>query len=125
MGDLYSENILDHYHNPRNFGKLAKHTHSAQDANPVCGDEMEVQLVIGKDGKVKEAAFSGQGCAISMASASMLTDEVKGKTVEEVRKMDMEKLVKLIGIPLSPVRLKCALLPLYVIRQATGEKIRL
>ena len=85
MDDFYKEYILDHYRNPRNFGHLENPTAVAEDLNPLCGDKIAMELLVGADGKIEDVRFSGKGCAISQASASMLTESLKGKTLEEVR----------------------------------------
>jgi nitrogen fixation NifU-like protein len=113
--DLYRDNIIDHYQNPRNYGTLEHPDISYEDSNPVCGDEIRMDLRI-QDGKVVDARFSGHGCSISQASASMLTEEIIGKTLEEVQRIDKQYLLDLLGIPLGPVRLKCALLSLKVLK---------
>jgi len=113
--DLYRDNIIDHYQNPRNYGTLEHPDISYEDSNPVCGDELRIDLQV-KDDKVIDARFSGHGCSISQASASMLTEEIIGKTLEEVRQIDKQYLLDLLGIPLGPVRLKCALLSLKVLK---------
>ncbi|NTU65186.1 MAG: SUF system NifU family Fe-S cluster assembly protein [Chloroflexi bacterium] len=115
MEDLYRDNIIDHYQNPRNYGTLEHPDISYEDSNPVCGDELRIDLQV-KDGKVVDARFSGHGCSISQASASMLTEEIIGKSLEEVRQIDKQYLLDLLGIPLGPVRLKCALLSLKVLK---------
>jgi nitrogen fixation protein NifU and related proteins len=113
--DLYRDNIIDHYQNPRNYGTLEHPDISFEDSNPVCGDELRMDLQI-QDGRVVDARFSGHGCSISQASASMLTEEIIGKTLEEVKQIDKQYLLDLLGIPLGPVRLKCALLSLKVLK---------
>jgi nitrogen fixation protein NifU and related proteins len=113
--DLYRDNIIDHYQNPRNYGTLERPDISYEDSNPVCGDEIRMDLQI-QDGKVIDARFSGHGCSISQASASMLTEEIIGKSLEEVKQIDKQYLLDLLGIPLGPVRLKCALLSLKVLK---------
>jgi len=113
--DLYRDNIIDHYQNPRNYGTLEHPDISYEDSNPVCGDEIRMDLQI-HDGRVIEARFSGHGCSISQASASMLTEEIVGKTLEEVKQIDKQYLLDMLGIPLGPVRLKCALLSLKVLK---------
>lgn len=115
MDDLYREVILDHYQNPHNHGTIPNATMTYEDSNPLCGDKIRIDLLV-KDGVVEDVKFSGRGCAISQASASMLTDEVKGKPLEEIRHFDKERLLELIGIPLGPTRLKCALLSLKVLK---------
>ena len=117
--DIYSENILDHYSNPRNKGKIKNPSSSAEDFNPSCGDKISMELLINKKGVVEDVKFNGVGCAISQAAASMLTEMVIGKNVEEVRKLEKKELLDNIGITLGVVRLKCALLPFKVIKLAT------
>lgn len=115
--EMYSEMILDHFKNPRNFGKIDNADASARDLNPACGDVVEMFLRI-ECGKIKEVKFDGQGCAISQASASLLTEKVQGLEVEEAAKIPNGKASEIIGVQLSPVRLKCALLPLKVLKLA-------
>ena len=115
---IYQENILDHYKNPRNFGKIAKASIHHHEYNPLCGDEIEMFLIIGKDNKVSEVRFHGHGCAISQASASMLTEQIKGKGTEELKKLSKDDIVEMLGIPISPVRLKCALLSLDTLKNS-------
>jgi len=125
--DLYRQNILDHYQNPRNFGTLPKPDISVEDSNPLCGDKIRMDLLV-EDGRVTDVRFSGVGCSISRAAASMLTEEIKGKTLEEVKQIGREEVLEMLGIELGPVRLKCALLALktlkvgvYGIRGWNGE----
>ena len=115
---MYQENILDHYKNPRNFGKMENASVHHHEYNPLCGDEIEMFLVIGKDKKVVDVKFHGKGCAISQASASMLTEQIKGKGIEELKKMTKENILEILGIPISPVRLKCALLSLDTLKNS-------
>ena len=115
MEDLYRDNIIDHYQNPRNYGTLEHPDISYEDSNPVCGDELRIDLQV-KDNTVVDARFSGHGCSISQASASMLTEEIIGKSLAEVRQIDKQYLLDLLGIPLGPERLKCALLSLKVLK---------
>ena len=115
MEDLYREVILDHYQNPRNYGTLDPADISYEEDNPVCGDHIRLDLRL-QDGRVADVRFSGHGCAISQASASMLTEEIMGKTLEELRRFDKDALLEMLGIQLSPVRLKCALLSLKVLK---------
>ena len=115
MEDLYRDNIIDHYQNPRNHGTLENPDISYEDSNPVCGDEIRLDLKI-QDGRVIDARFSGHGCSISQASASMLTEDIIGKSLEEVKQIDKQYLLDMLGIPLGPVRLKCALLSLKVLK---------
>jgi nitrogen fixation NifU-like protein len=109
MDDLYRDYILEHYRRPHNFGVLDEPTASYEGANPLCGDRITMQLTI-RDGVVAEVGFTGRGCAISQASASLLTDEIKGKPVDEVAGFAATDLLDLLGIEISPARLKCAML---------------
>ena len=117
MDDFYREFILDHYKNPHNFGELEGATHQYHDTNPLCGDEITMSLLIDDD-IVKDVRFEGQGCAISQASASILTEEIKGKTLAEVRSIDRQHILENLGIPISPARIKCALLGLKTLKGA-------
>ncbi len=116
MDDLYRENILDHYKNPRNHGTLTPADFSYEDDNPLCGDRVRMDIRVDENQRVTQVAFSGRGCAISQASASMLTEEILGKTLEEVKHINKERILELLGIPLGPTRLKCALLSLKVLK---------
>ena len=116
MDDLYREQIIDHYKNPRMKGVLDPHDISYEDDNPLCGDRLRIDVRLGADGRVSEAAFSGQGCAISQASADLLTESIIGKSLEEVRGIGKDDILEMLGIELSPVRLKCALLSLKVLK---------
>ena len=120
MDDLYRDYILEHYRRPHNFGVLETPTASYEGSNPLCGDRITMMLGI-EDGVVRDVAFTGRGCAISQASASLLTDEIKGKTVAEVEKMTPDDLLELIGIEISPARLKCALLSLDTVAHALAD----
>lgn len=115
LDDFYRQNILDHYQNPRNWGTLDHPDVSAEDSNPLCGDRIRMDLRI-KDGRIEDVKFSGQGCSISRASASMLTEEIRGKTLEEVKALNREDILEMLGIELGPVRLKCALLALKTLK---------
>jgi nitrogen fixation NifU-like protein len=115
--ELYREQILDHYKSPRNHGELTDPDATAEGNNPLCGDEVTVDLRIA-DGAVSEIAFRGHGCAISQASLSMLSEEIVGMPVEQVAALPREHVEEMLGIPLSPVRLKCALLGLGAIKVA-------
>lgn len=114
---IYREIILDHYQNPRHRGTLDPHDYSYEDSNPLCGDEVRIDARV-KDNVISEIAFTGQGCAISQASASILMELAHGKTLDEVKAIDKEELLDEIGIELSPARLKCALLSLKVLKAA-------
>lgn len=116
MSSIYSEIILDYYRHPRNKGHLENPQIHARDTNPLCGDVIEFQMILDGNDTVKDVKFSGQGCAISQASASMLTELVKGKSLDEARKISKEDILDLIGGQLSAVRLKCALLSLKVMK---------
>ena len=117
MDDFYRENILDHYRNPRNSGHLESPSATAEGVNPLCGDELSVELEIDDD-VVRDVRFNGRGCAISQAAASMISDVVKGKTVAEVAALGRDDVLEELGIPLTPIRLKCALLGLGVLKVA-------
>jgi nitrogen fixation protein NifU and related proteins len=117
MDDFYREYILEHYKYPRNRGTLEHPTISHEETNFLCGDVVRLDMLV-EDEVIRDIRFSGQGCAISMASASMLTEEIKGRSVEEARAFSKEDLLELIGIPLdkNPMRLKCALLSLKALK---------
>lgn len=117
MDDLYRELILEHSKHPHNFGVLERPDFSHEDHNPLCGDRVRIDLHV-TDGVISDVRFQGRGCAISQASASMLTDEIKGMSVEDAKAFSKEQLLDLIGIPLdkNPVRLKCALLSLKTLK---------
>jgi nitrogen fixation protein NifU and related proteins len=120
--DLYREVILDHYKHPRNYGLLEPSDAQAEGQNPLCGDEVTVSIRFGDDGETIEAiGFEGRGCAISQAATSMLTDLVKGRTAAEVAALPKEEILDELGIPLSPVRLKCAILGLGVVKVALNR----
>jgi nitrogen fixation NifU-like protein len=121
MDDFYRDYILDHYRNPRNFGTLEKSDIEAEDLNPLCGDQIRIQLRV-EDGVVEDVRFSGKGCAISQASASMLTETVKGMKLTDVAKLSKDAVLDNVGIGISPTRMKCAMLGLRVLRSAAiGE----
>src|SRR3989442_7990777 len=117
MDDMYRDYILDGYKNPRSFGELEGATHSYHDSNPLCGDELTMSIRIG-NGQVDVVRFQGKGCAISQASASILTEEIKGKTLDEVKAIDRDQVLANLGIPISPARVKCALLSLKTLKGA-------
>lgn len=116
MDDLYREIIIDRYKNPQFRGHLEPHDIAFEDDNPLCGDHIRVELQVGTDGKVNQARFDGHGCAISQASADLLVESVQGKTLDEIRQLGKDYLLDLLGIELGPVRLKCALLSLKVLK---------
>ncbi|MCA9948103.1 MAG: iron-sulfur cluster assembly scaffold protein [Anaerolineales bacterium] len=115
-GDIYREQIIDLYENPLNFGKLDPADFSYEEDNPLCGDVIRIDVRLDANGRIEEVAWSGDGCAISQASASLLTEEIKGKTLAEVKGFPKEELLDLIGVPLSMARIKCALLSLKVLK---------
>ena len=126
--DLFRENILDHYKNPRNRGTLDQPDITYEDANPLCGDKLRMDFKV-KDGTIEQVRFSGQGCSISQAAASMLCERIEGKTLDEVKKISRDDVLEMLGIELGPVRLKCALLSLktlkagvYGLKQWPGEE---
>ena len=123
MDDLYRDEILEHYRHPHNFGTLPEPTVSQEMANPLCGDRITLMLGIGDDGTVTEVAFTGRGCAISQASASMLTDQIRGMRLDDVARLDREAVLDNLGIEISPARLKCALLSLQTLRGALGDRV--
>ncbi len=115
MDDLYRELILDHYQHPHNHGEIPDADITYEDSNPLCGDRIRIDIKT-KNNIVTDVKFNGKGCAVSQASASMLTDELIGKSIDEIRKMDKQFVLDMLGIPLGPTRIKCALLPLKVIK---------
>ena len=114
--DMYAENILDHYRHPRNKGSLINYTHRLSDVNPLCGDKLNFDLLVEGD-KVRDVKFDGVGCAISQASASILSEYVKGKSVSKVKELSDSDLLELLGVKITPARLKCALLSLKILKK--------
>ena len=122
---MYAESILDYYRNPRNKGNLENPDISSKDVNPMCGDIVEINANVNDD-YIKEIKFNGKGCVISQASASLLTESVLNKNIKEIRNISKEDIFEILGISISPMRLKCALLPLKVLKlglyKYLGEK---
>jgi nitrogen fixation protein NifU and related proteins len=123
MDDLYRDEILEHYRNPHNFGTLEQPTTVKEGANPLCGDRITLMLGIDDQGNVNDVAFTGRGCAISQASASMLTDEIKGKPLTEIAHIGKTEVLDNLGIEISPARMKCAMLSLETLRAAVGDRV--
>ncbi|MFQ5870822.1 MAG: Fe-S cluster assembly sulfur transfer protein SufU [Candidatus Geothermarchaeales archaeon] len=119
--EIYKEIILDNYRNPRNFGDLEDPDIEHKDYNPLCGDELRFQIKLDEDQRVSEVRFTGQGCAISQASASMLTERIQDMTLDEIRALEKKDILDMLGINVSPTRLKCALLPLKVVKLGVYE----
>lgn len=115
--DMYREHILDHYKHPRNFGVLKPADVDHEANNPLCGDQIRLTFKVNAKEEVEDVKFTGRGCAISQASASLLTSRVKGKSLNDIKLIDRDEIVRMLGIPISPVRLKCALLSLAVLRE--------
>ncbi len=116
--EIYQEHILDHYEDPFHRGETDGATHAHEDKNPLCGDVVRITLKMDDEGKVEDCGFEGDGCVISQASASMLLEELHGKTIEEVQRFTAEDMLKLYGPRLTPNRQKCCLLSWRVIQQA-------
>jgi nitrogen fixation NifU-like protein len=123
LDDFYKEYILEHYRQPRNFGHLEGATASAEDLNPLCGDRLRFEMKVNDQGVVEDVRFTGRGCAISQASASMLTETIKGMKLEDVAKMDKQVVLDNVGIGISAARMKCATLGLKVAKSAALGQI--
>jgi len=120
VDDLYRDYILEHYRHPHNFGVIEAPDLRWEGANPLCGDRITMMLTV-RDGRIADVAFTGRGCAISQASASLVTDELRGKTLDEAAAMTPDDVLDLLGIEISPARLKCALLSLETLGHAIVE----
>jgi nitrogen fixation NifU-like protein len=118
--DIYRENIIDHYKNPRNFGELKEADIEKSELNPICGDTIKLFVKL-KESKISEVKFKGKGCAISLAAASMLTEKLIGKTIEEVKNIKKEDVFEMLGIELGIVRMKCGLLCLNTLLKGVEE----
>jgi nitrogen fixation protein NifU and related proteins len=123
MDDLYRDEILEHYRHPHNFGTLDEPDARQEMANPLCGDRITLMLGISDQGTVEQVAFTGRGCAISQASASMLTDQIKGMQLDDIARIDRDAVLDNLGIEISPARLKCALLSLQTLRGALADRV--
>ena len=118
--NIYREHLIELYKSPSNYGELEKANKEATEHNTLCGDEITMQLIV-KQNKVEDIKFSGSGCVMSIVSASMLTDKIKGLSVEEIKKLSHEDILEMLKIKLNPARTKCALLPLEAVRKALGK----
>jgi len=116
--EMYQDNILDHYENPSHWGTLDHPTFEIRDLNPLCGDEVRIQAHLDDQGHLAAVRFEGKGCVISLAAASMLLEAVEGKTLDEVKKMGRQEMLDLLGVPLTMMRVKCAMLPLRALEKA-------
>jgi nitrogen fixation NifU-like protein len=126
MDDFYRELIIERYKSPRNRGELAPADFSYEDDNPACGDHIRIDVRVDENNQVSEAVFSGHGCAISQASADLLMESIAGKPLEEIKELSKEDILEMLGIELGPVRLKCALLSLKVLKAGVyglGEEL--
>lgn len=122
--EIYQEHILDHYEDPFHRGQLTQRTHTHEEKNPLCGDVIRIDLKLDAEGKIQDCYFSGDGCVISQASASMLLEELHGKTLEDLRHFSAEDMLKLYGARLTPNRQKCCLLGWRVIQQAVHSPVQ-
>ena len=120
--ELYRENILDHYKHPRNAGRLEDAALSARELNPTCGDSIELTLKLDACDRVEDVKFEGRGCAVSMASVSMLTERIKGRPLADVLALGEKDILALLGIEVGPMRMKCAMLSLRTLKTALASK---
>ena len=118
IDQMYQEQILDHYKNPRNVGIIRNATIHHHEKNPLCGDELDVYLLIDDDKNVADVKIRAHGCAISTASASMMTDRIKGRNISQITKLKKDDILEMLGIPISAARLKCALLSMDTFKNA-------
>ena len=116
--EMYQDNILDHYENPSHWGTLEHPTFEIRDLNPLCGDEVHIQARLDDESRLAAVRFEGKGCVISLAAASMLMEEVEGKTLDEIKKLGRQDMLGLLGVPLTTMRVKCAMLPLRALEKA-------
>jgi nitrogen fixation NifU-like protein len=121
--DFYQERILDHYESPYHRGHCRQPTHMHRGKNPLCGDVVQIEMVLGRDGRIEEIFFSGEGCCISQASASMLLESLDGKTVDDVKQFTAQQMLELFGTRLTPNRQKCCLLPWRVLQSAVHSPV--
>lgn len=121
MDELYRELVLEHYRRPQNFGRLEQPGLEGEDVNPMCGDEQRITMNLDQQGRVFEVAFEGQGCAISTAATSMLTEELLGKTPEQILQINQEQIMEMLGSQVSAQRVKCALLGLNIAQAASSQ----
>ncbi len=119
--DIYHERMIDLYEHPLNFGKIENADFSYEDDNPLCGDVIRIDVRLDDKNRVSEVAWSGEGCVVCLSSASLLTEEIKGMPLSEVKSFSKERLLALIGVKLNKVRIKCATLPLKVLRAGTNQ----
>ena len=122
--DIYEEHVLDHYEDPYNRGPLAGATHAEDGNNPLCGDKVHVDLKLDDDGRIQQAFFDGEGCVISQASASMLMEQIEGKTVDELKEFTANQMLELFGPKLTPNRQKCCLLSWRVVQEAVHTPVQ-
>ena len=123
MLDVYREQILEHFRNPKHFGKIEDADLRARDSNPVCGDDIEIFVKL-KNGKIEEMKFSGEGCALCMAAADILAEYVKDLEVEKIKEISNEDIFDMVGIHPSPMRVKCVLLALFALRKSFEEVVK-